>query len=436
MSYRPQIKKSDGTMQDLPLDAETVKGMTIGQIATKDTITDAEVATNANIAQSKVSGLMTDYVASISVSGRTVTYKNKNGVNMGSITTQDTTYGLASQSSNGLMSSTDKTKLDGIESGAQKNTVLGVKGGSESAYRTGNVNITKANIGLGNVDNTSDEDKPVSTATQTALNGKANTSGTYPNLTVGKATNADNATNATNATNASNATKATQDASGNVITSTYATKTLLNQIINNEINISTEGTLRGGFQAGRGATAALSGVAIGLSATSNGGAIALGTGASATGLNAVQLGGGSNTEANTLKYGSYKVMDGTGTLFHKGKDIETLFGTDLLWSGSLYGGGSSANISNCDDYKFLIFIVQQATMSPYNTSSVIMRKEDTAASITFLTNDKVGYVSFVIQRSGTKFLVKESGYSLFNGSTGWQERKNNQYKVIAIYGVR
>lgn len=229
MSYRPQIKQADGTMQDLPLDAETVKGMTIGRIATKDTITDAEVATNANIAQSKVKGLMTDYVASISVSGRTVTYKNKNGVNMGSITTQDTTYGLASQSSNGLMSATDKTKLDGIQSGAQKNTVLGVKGGSEGAYRTGNVNITKANIGLGNVDNTSDEDKPVSTATQTALNGKANTSGTYPNLTVGKATNA---------TNATNATKATQDASGNVITSTYATKNELTSGLNGKANTS------------------------------------------------------------------------------------------------------------------------------------------------------------------------------------------------------
>ena len=151
-------------------------------------IKNADVAADAAIAQGKISGLTTDYVASISVSGRTVTYKNKNGATMGTATTQDTTYRLASQASNGLMSSTDKTKLDGIQSGAQKNTVLGVKGGSESAYRTGNVNITKANIGLGNVDNTSDEDKPVSTATQTALNGKANTSGTYPNITAGNAT--------------------------------------------------------------------------------------------------------------------------------------------------------------------------------------------------------------------------------------------------------
>lgn len=53
-------------------------------------------------------------------------------------------------------------------------TVTGVKGNSESSYRTGNVNITAANIGLGNVNNTSDADKPVSTATQTALDGKVN----------------------------------------------------------------------------------------------------------------------------------------------------------------------------------------------------------------------------------------------------------------------
>lgn len=50
--------------------------------------------------------------------------------------------------------------------------VTGVKGDSESSYRQGNVNITKANIGLGNVDNTSDENKPVSTAQQAALDLK------------------------------------------------------------------------------------------------------------------------------------------------------------------------------------------------------------------------------------------------------------------------
>ena len=64
---------------------------------------------------------------------------------------------------------TERTKLSGIAAGAQVNTITGVKGNSETSYRTGNVNITKANIGLGNVDNTSDANKPISTAQQLAF---------------------------------------------------------------------------------------------------------------------------------------------------------------------------------------------------------------------------------------------------------------------------
>ena len=203
MSYRPQIKKSDGTMQDLPLDAETIKGQEVkglafkdtiknddiandaaiaqskvsglstslsakidksggelkdtvvtfddvsgmaanigsgetaktlfgkiknwfGRLKTlafKDTIKNADIASDAAIAQSKIDGLQTDYVASLSVSGKTVTYKNKNGVSLGTITTQDTTYGKATQLAAGLMSAADKEKLDGIEQGANKYTL-------------------------------------------------------------------------------------------------------------------------------------------------------------------------------------------------------------------------------------------------------------------------------------------------------------------------
>jgi hypothetical protein len=47
------------------------------------------------------------------------------------------------------------------------------------AGRTGNVTLAKADVGLGNVDDTSDANKPVSTATQTALNDKANTAHTH-----------------------------------------------------------------------------------------------------------------------------------------------------------------------------------------------------------------------------------------------------------------
>lgn len=70
---------------------------------------------------------------------------------------------------------TINTKLNTIENGAQKNTVIGVKGDSESSYRTGNINITKANIGLGNCDNTADANKSVKYATSA---GSATTSGT------------------------------------------------------------------------------------------------------------------------------------------------------------------------------------------------------------------------------------------------------------------
>lgn len=40
--------------------------------------------------------------------------------------------------------------------------------------------VTKTSLGLGNVDNTSDANKPVSTAQQTALNGKLNTWASVP----------------------------------------------------------------------------------------------------------------------------------------------------------------------------------------------------------------------------------------------------------------
>jgi len=76
----------------------------------------------------------------------------------------------AISTNSGKISYTDATKVSGIESGAQVNTVDSVSG------KTGVVTLVKADVGLANVDNTTDALKPVSTATQTALNLKANTS--------------------------------------------------------------------------------------------------------------------------------------------------------------------------------------------------------------------------------------------------------------------
>lgn len=67
----------------------------------------------------------------------------------------------------GVLSAADKTKLDGIATGAQVNVVTSV------ASKTGAVTLVKGDVGLSNVDNTADIAKPVSTAQQTALNLKA-----------------------------------------------------------------------------------------------------------------------------------------------------------------------------------------------------------------------------------------------------------------------
>lgn len=46
--------------------------------------------------------------------------------------------------------------------------------------------LTKSDVGLGNVDNTTDLNKPISTATQTALDGKSTTDGAYFRYAVGR----------------------------------------------------------------------------------------------------------------------------------------------------------------------------------------------------------------------------------------------------------
>lgn len=65
---------------------------------------------------------------------------------------------LAETSTAKIMTASERTKLAGIEAGAQVNAVTSVAG------RTGAVTLAKADVGLGNVDNTSDVNKPVSTA--------------------------------------------------------------------------------------------------------------------------------------------------------------------------------------------------------------------------------------------------------------------------------
>ena len=75
----------------------------------------------------------------------------------------------------GLMSSSDKTKLDGLKDQAGITSDIDAVQTNLETHINNKSNpheVTKDQVGLGNVDNTSDANKPISNATQTALNGK------------------------------------------------------------------------------------------------------------------------------------------------------------------------------------------------------------------------------------------------------------------------
>lgn len=81
----------------------------------------------------------------------------------------------ATTSQAGLMSSSDKTKLDGLKDQAGITSDIDAVQTNLETHINNKSNpheVSKDQVGLGNVDNTSDANKPISNATQTALNGK------------------------------------------------------------------------------------------------------------------------------------------------------------------------------------------------------------------------------------------------------------------------
>lgn len=85
------------------------------------------------------------------------------------------TINQASAFAAGVMSASDKTKLDGLKAQAKIDTSISNVQNNLNAHinnRTNPHRVTKGQIGLDQVDNTSDANKPISNATRTALNGK------------------------------------------------------------------------------------------------------------------------------------------------------------------------------------------------------------------------------------------------------------------------
>jgi hypothetical protein len=115
----------------------------------KGLVTAGSDATTADIADSTDKRYVTD--AQLTVIG------NTSGTNTGDNATNSQYSGLAASKQDTLVSGTNIKTLEG-----------------QSLLGSGNIDLSKSDVGLGNVDNTSDANKPVSTATQTALDTKTN----------------------------------------------------------------------------------------------------------------------------------------------------------------------------------------------------------------------------------------------------------------------
>jgi len=115
----------------------------------KGLVTAGADATTADIADSSNKRYVTD--AQLTVIG------NTSGTNTGD------------NAVNSLYSGLEASKQDTLVSGTNIKTLEG-----QSLLGSGNIDLSKSDVGLGNVDNTSDVNKPVSTATQTALDTKTN----------------------------------------------------------------------------------------------------------------------------------------------------------------------------------------------------------------------------------------------------------------------
>ena len=106
--------------------------------------------TTYNVATTSANGLMSSAdktkLNGVEAGAEVNTVTSVNG-QTGAVTISNTDYNVATTTTNGLMSSADKVKLNGVEDGSQKNTVTSVQG------RTGAVTISKSDVGLGSVNN-------------------------------------------------------------------------------------------------------------------------------------------------------------------------------------------------------------------------------------------------------------------------------------------
>lgn len=162
-----------------------------------------------------------NYLSGLSVSGKTITYTKGDGTS-GTITTQDTntTYNPATTSANGLMSSTDKAKLDAITESAD---AVSVTQKLTSGTEIGTVTINGTGIKLYAPTNTDTHYASKNVVGSSTATNNTTTALTNGNVYLNSVENG--AVTSTHKISGTGATTVTTDASGNIIINSTDTST-------------------------------------------------------------------------------------------------------------------------------------------------------------------------------------------------------------------
>ena len=170
---------------NIPKASTTVQGIVqLNNTRTSTSTTQAATAAALKSAYDTVNGALTthknDTTVHLTTADRTILtkankfkgyYETETALNNAHPTGEAGDYAIVNTTDTVWIWDADKEDGAGWKDGAGKGSVISVNN------MTGEVVLTKSNIGLGNVDNTSDANKPVSTAQQAALDLKVNKAG-------------------------------------------------------------------------------------------------------------------------------------------------------------------------------------------------------------------------------------------------------------------
>ena len=163
MSIQSEIDRISGNVQDT-ISAIRQTGVTAPERANSDNLPSLAAAL-ANEKQDKLTGTSGQFVGFDS-GGNATAVAAPTAASIGAVPTSRKVNGKALSADVTLSAADVGADAAGAASGVQTSLT------SHTNNKSNPHAVTKAQVGLGNVDNTSDANKPISTATQNALNGK------------------------------------------------------------------------------------------------------------------------------------------------------------------------------------------------------------------------------------------------------------------------